>query len=104
MLLVVTGPAPHRGVFLEIEQTVARDAIAEVKRESRQAQRALDQRRQQAKEEIRRVADKHHRKTTRGMKKNAANYDAKRSRANLIVAIAALVTIGVAVLVGTQEF
>ena len=104
MLLVVTGPAPHRGVFLEIEQTGARDAIAEVKRESRQAQRALDQRRQQAKEEIRRVADKHHRKTTRGMKKKAANYDAKRSRANLIVAIAALVTIGVAVLIGTQEF
>ncbi len=53
--------------------------------------------------ETRRVADKRHRKTTRGMKRKAANYDAKRSRAALMVAIAALVVVGFAVFIGTLD-
>ena len=70
---------------------------------SAQAQWALDERRQQAKVEVRRVADKRHRKTTRGMKKKAIDYGAQRSRAKLIAATAALALIGVAALIGTQD-
>lgn len=84
-------------------EAIARDAIEEVKRESVQAQRALDERRLQAKVEVRRVADRRHRKTTRGMKKKAIDYGAQRSRAKLIAATAALAMIGIAALIGTQD-
>ena len=84
-------------------EAVARNAIEQVKRDAEEAKRSLEERRHRAKLETRRVADKRHRKTTLGMKKKAANYEAKRSLKKRIFAIAAVVMIGVGAFIGTQD-
>ena len=84
-------------------KAVARNAIEEVKREAEEAKRSLEERRHRAKLESRRVTDKRHRKTTLVMKKKAAGYRAKRAPIKLILALAVVVMIGVAALIGTQD-
>ena len=65
------------------------------------SKRSLEERRHQAKLESRRVTDKRHRKTTLGMKKKAVKYKAKRSPKKVILALAAVVMIGVAAFIAT---
>ena len=94
---------PDEDLLAPDAEAIARNAIEEVKREAEEAKHSLDERRHQAKLEGRRVADKRHRKATRGMKEKAVNYQARHSSTKLILAIAAVVMIGAAAFVGTQD-